>query len=201
MVRTGRPRSFDREEAIDAAMKLFWEQGYEPTSLSQLREGMGGLSSASFYGAFESKEALFREVVARYIATYGQSTASLKDDSLPPREAIELALRRSARMQTEASHPPGCLVILGSSNCSPESRHIDALLAEERARNRHGIQRHVERAVAQGELPPGTDTVGLAAMFNIFLLGIAFDVKDGVPFRDIDAAITALMRRWDNPAV
>lgn len=197
MARTGRPRAFDRDAAIDGAMTLFWAQGYEPTSLAQLKTKMGGLSPASFYAAFGSKEALFREVVERYLATHGQATASLKDEALPPREAIELALRRSARMQTAASHPPGCLIILGASNCSPENRHVEALLAEERARNRRGIQHHVERAKANGDLSPTTDTMTLADMFNTFLVGIAFAVRDGAQLGDLDAAITALMRVWD----
>lgn len=61
MPRTGRPRAFNRDEAVAAAMLLFWEYGYESTSLAQLRAGMGNISAASFYAAFESKEALFRE--------------------------------------------------------------------------------------------------------------------------------------------
>lgn len=200
MPRTGRPRTFDRDSAIHAAMTLFWAQGYEPTSLAQLRESMGGLSSASFYAAFTSKEALFREVVDQYIASYGQVTASLKDDRLTPRDAIETALRKSAAMQTAKSHPPGCLIMLGASNCSPENRQVEALLVQERQRNRQGIERHVERAKANGDLSPATDTIAIARTFNIFLTGMSFEARDGVPLSQIDAAITSLMGLWDQAA-
>ncbi|MCP5586822.1 TetR/AcrR family transcriptional regulator, partial [Klebsiella pneumoniae] len=81
-------------------------------------------SSASFYAAFTSKETLFQDVVDRYIGSYGQVTASLKDDTLAPRNAIETALRKSAAMQTAQSHPSGCLIMLGASNCSPENRQV-----------------------------------------------------------------------------
>lgn len=200
MPRTGRPRTFDRDAAIDAAMMLFWAHGYEPTSLSQLRTSMGGLSSASFYAAFTSKEALFLDVVNRYIGSYGQVTSSLKDDTLTPRNAIETALRKSAAMQTAKSHPPGCLIMLGASNCSSENRQIEALLAKERQRNRQGIERHVERAKANGDLSPTTDTIAVARTFNTFLTGMSFEVKDGVPLSQIDAAITSLMGLWDRAA-
>ncbi|MBT2246033.1 TetR/AcrR family transcriptional regulator [Sphingobium sp. BHU LFT2] len=200
MPRTGRPRAFDRNAAIDTAMMLFWAQGYEPTSLAQLRESMGGLSSASFYAAFTSKEALFHEVVDRYIRSYGQVTASLKDDTLAPRDAIEMAMRKSAAMQTAQSHPPGCLIMLGASNCSPENRQVEALLALERERNRQGIERHVARAKANGDLPPSTDTVAMARMFSTFLSGMSFEARDGVPLLQIDAAITSLMSFWDEAA-
>ena len=79
MSRTGRPREFDRAEALDAALRLFWQQGYEATSISQLIDAMGGISTASFYATFYSKEALFREAVRRYaydgIELYALDTA------------------------------------------------------------------------------------------------------------------------------
>lgn len=71
MPRTGRPRTFNRDEAVAAAMILFWEYGFESTSLAQLKAAMGDISSASFYAAFKSKEDLFREVIDRYISMYG----------------------------------------------------------------------------------------------------------------------------------
>lgn len=135
MARTGRPRAFDREKALDAAMILFWEQGYEPTSLNQLKAAMGDISPASFYAAFGSKEALFDEVVLRYQSSYGRVTASLKDETLPPREAIETALRLSAKMHSDKTHPPGCLMILGASNCAPDNRHVDDVLAADRTKS------------------------------------------------------------------
>jgi TetR/AcrR family transcriptional regulator, copper-responsive repressor len=200
MARTGRPREFDRDKAIDAALTLFWGQGYEPTSLHQLKDCMGGISTASFYAAFRSKEALFREAVTRYLETYGQATASLRDALLSPREAIETALRRSARMQTAASHPPGCLIVLGASNCSPENRHIDALLMSERGRNRQAIEAQVARAAANGALRPSADTATLARAFSVFLHGMSFEAKDGATCEELDASITRLMRLWDEAA-
>lgn len=197
MARTGRPREFDRDQAVEAAMLLFWAQGYEPTSVHQLRDCMGGISAASFYAAFGSKEALFREAVTHYLETYGQATASLMDVSLPPREAIEMTLRRSARMQTTAAHPLGCLIVLGASNCSPENRHIEALLMSERTRNRRAIEGHLARAVASGELPLTADAAMLARVFSSFLHGISFEAKDGAGWEDLDASITKLMRLWD----
>ena len=112
MPRTGRPRHFERDDALEAAMQLFWRQGYESTSLDQLKQVMGGLSAASFYGAFGSKESLYREALARYLDTHGQVIAALHDETLAPRTALEQALRRSARMQTDVQLPTGCMIVL-----------------------------------------------------------------------------------------
>lgn len=197
MARTGRPRGFDKDDAVQQAMHLFWEQGYEATSLAQLKAAMGGISAASFYAAFGSKEALFRDALDRYLRTHGQATAPLLDAGLPPRDAVERALRGSARMQTDAAHPLGCLVVLSTTTCSPENRHLQARLAEERQRNRNGLRACVERAVDRGELPTDTDTAALAAVLDTFLVGLAIQARDGIPLAALDAAVSAMMGVWD----
>ena len=197
MPRTGRPRGFDRDAAVQQAMQLFWAQGYEATSLAQLKAAMGDIAPASFYAAFKSKDALFREVVDRYLATHGQVTAPLFDPAVPPRMAVEQSLRASARMQTDGTHPLGCLVVLSTNTCSPESRHLQAMLATERQRNRTGLRACLQRAVDAGELQRDTDVSGLAATFDAFLTGISIEARDDVSLPSLDAGITELMRLWD----
>ena len=197
MPRTGRPREFDRDHALGAAMRLFWRQGYESTSLDQLKKAMGGLSAASFYGAFGSKERLFREALEQYLGTHGRVTAPLHDDALRPREALEAVLRRSARMQTEADLPGGCMVVLSAVNMSPENAHLQALVAMERGRTRDGIRRRVAQAIKSGELHPGTDVEGLAMLADALLVGMSVQSRDGVTGAAIDAAVSTLLRLWD----
>lgn len=197
MARTGRPRRFDRDAALGSAMLVFWDLGYEAASLAELQAAMGGISAASFYAAFGSKEALFREAAERYVATHGQVTAPLNDPGLPPRTAVEGTLRASAAMQADPSHPAGCLVVLAASACSVANRHVQALLAAYRERNRTGFRACVARAVAAGELPGDTDVQGLATLFNTFLNGLSTQARDGVALADLDAGVTAAMRVWD----
>lgn len=198
MAKMGRPRTFDRDEAINQAMLLFWEYGYESTSLSLLKAGMGGISAPSFYAAFGSKEALFKEVVIRYIDTYGQVRMSLWDQTLSPKEAIELTLRRSAKMQTECSHPPGCLLVLSASVCSPEHDHIQKLLADARGQVRQGFAACIQRAIDNGELASEKDPAVMAAMFDSFLSGFSTLARDGVPLSVLESSITQLMKVWDS---
>lgn len=200
MARTGRPRGFDRDEAVDQAMMLFWQHGYESTSLAQLKEGMGGISAPSFYAAFTSKEALFQEVLERYLATYGQNSVYLRDTSLAPRAAIEQVLRSSAKMQTDRAHPPGCLMVLSGTTCSKENVQLQEALAEDRARNRKGFETCVRRAVESGDLPSGANVAGLAMMFDAFLLGMSAQAREGASLAKLNASITQLMSIWDGLA-
>lgn len=199
MAQMGRPRTFDRDVAITQALHLFWEHGYDATSLSQLKTTIGGgITAPSFYAAFGSKQALFKEVIDLYLNTHGRVTESLFDTSLPPKEAIELTLRRSAKMQCEPDHPKGCLVALGMmSTCTEESKTISQPLAQTRALNRAAMVACVERAIALEQLPATVDASALAAVFDSFLLGLSTLARDGVSVEILDAAVTGVMRCWD----
>jgi len=199
MARTGRPRGFDRDTALDQAMLLFWRLGYEAASLAHLKAAMGGISAASFYAAFGSKEALFREAAARYLDTHGQVTAALRDPALPARQAIEQTLRASARMQTDPAHPPGCWLVVAAGMCAPEHQGVQDMLTAQRTRTRAAMRACLARGDAAGDLPAGADAAGLAVTFGAFLNGISIQARDGVTLQELNAAITQLMRIWDIP--
>lgn len=197
MAQMGRPRQFDRDTALTSAMHLFWENGYEATSLSQLKAELG-ISAPSFYAAFGSKEALFQETVALYLQRHGTVMACLWDGQLAPRDAIELALRSSARMQCEAGHPKGCMVALGVMSAgAADKAAVTAALTAARARNRAGLLECVQRGIAQGELAITTDAVAMSALFESFLIGLSTLVRDGVPLENLEAAVTQVLRLWD----
>ena len=197
MARTGRPRGFDRNEAVTHAMHMFWEHGFEGVSLDQLRRSMGGISSASFYAAFGSKEALYREALDKYLGTHGGVMSALRDQSLPPRLRLEQALRRSAEMQTAPSHPAGCMVALSSTICSASGASIQALTISERAANREAIRACVTAGIDDGTLRRHTDPAGLSTLFEGLLVGLSIQARDGVSFEDIDAAVTHALSAWD----
>lgn len=198
MAKMGRPRTFDRDQAVEQALHLFWQHGYDATSLAQLKSGLGGgISAPSFYAAFGSKEALFNECVERYLATYAQVTECLWDESLPPRLAIETALRRSARMQCEDGHPRGCMVALGVMSApSPDNARVADGLTRSRQRTRAGLVACVQRGIDAGELPEGTPADALATVFDSFLQGVSILARDETPHEVIEAAIDRVMQVW-----
>lgn len=198
MAQMGRPRTFDRDEAIRQAMTIFWQYGYESTSLAMLKSNLGnGITAPSFYAAFGSKEALFEEVVECYASTYGQVNDCLWDDTTEPREAVELALRRSAKMQTEPGHPSGCLIALSVNTCSPANDHIRKILAVQRERTRAGFLRCVTRAKEAGRLSADTNVRALAITLHSFELGLSTEARDGASGEELDAAVSAVMKVWD----
>ena len=197
MARTGRPRGFDRDNAVTQAMHLFWEYGYEGVSLEQLRQSMGGISSASFYAAFGSKQALYRTAIDKYGATHGKVMLVLHDEGLLPRERIEQALRRSAEMQTDPAHPTGCMVTLSSTICSVDGRSVQALTLAERAANREAIRACVDAAIKDGTLRHDINPAGLTTLLDGILVGLSIQARDGVTHEDLDAGVTQALAAWD----
>ncbi|MBB2895616.1 AcrR family transcriptional regulator [Pseudomonas sp. AS2.8] len=180
-------------------MLLFWRYGYEATSLTRLKAAIGGgITAPSFYAAFGSKEALFREVVARYMETHGRVNDPLFDEALAPREAIASALSRSARMQCDERLPKGCLVALGTlGSYADEDSSLPLPLREARARIRAGLLACVRRGIARGDLAVGTDASALATLFEGLLLGISPMARDGVALPVIEGAIALALTLWD----
>src|SRR6266404_467975 len=111
----GRPRAFDIEKALERALQVFWEKGYEGTSLSDLTEAMG-INRPSLYATFGNKESLFKKVLDRY----GSGPAAFMREALEmpsARAAVERLLRGTADLVTGSSNPPGCLAVHAALSC------------------------------------------------------------------------------------
>ncbi|MHC5261509.1 TetR/AcrR family transcriptional regulator [Streptomyces sp. UC4497] len=193
----GRPRAFDTEAVLEAAMLLFWEQGYEATSLAQLRAATG-LSSASLYGAFGSKEGLFKQVVEHYMKGPGSVTDIIEDETVSPREAVNGLLHRSIDMQADSSHPTGCLIALAGTMRAPGDEHAEvcATVAAQRRADRVRIRACVERGITAGELDTDADVDAVTTMVHGFLLGLSTQLRDGVAAATLHSAVDVLLLNW-----
>jgi AcrR family transcriptional regulator len=178
----GRPRSFDREQALEQAMNAFWARGYENTSISQLTEVMG-IAPPSLYAAFGDKRALFDEAAACYCDQLGAQM----DNALAAgtaRTAIERVLRTTADFHSAGGHPRGCLAM------------SEPLLAEHRAELRAAISARIARGVTDAELPESTDVDGLAEFVMVLLAGMSDRARDGATTAQLEATITQAMVSW-----
>ncbi|MDA3626509.1 TetR/AcrR family transcriptional regulator [Saccharopolyspora sp. WRP15-2] len=191
----GRPRSFDREAALQAAMLLFWERGYEATALSDLTRAMG-ISSPSLYAAFGSKEALFREA----IALYNSAEEAVGEHSLQKhptaRQAIEAMLRDNADAYVDPSTPRGCMVVLSATNCGPDNQRVQEFLAECRESDYRAVHSRLERAVAEGDVPAGADIAAIASFYLTVLQGLSIQARDGCSRETAHAIIDCAMVAW-----
>jgi AcrR family transcriptional regulator len=196
MADRGRPRRFDRAEALRRAMAVFWQRGYEGTSLADLTAAMG-IKRPSLYAAFGCKEALFREAVALYEAAEGQATARALRDAPSARAAVEAMLRANAAAYASPDRPPGCMVVLGAMLGTPECQAVRDHLAARRREAQTAVRRRLEEGIAQGELLPGTDTAALAAFYTTVLQGLSIQARDGASGQALGAIVDCAMAAWD----
>lgn len=191
----GRPRSFDREAALERAMLLFWRRGFEATSISDLTAEMG-ITPPSLYAAFGDKERLFLEAVQRYLDQSSGCSDAIFAEEATARGAVDRLLRSAAETLTRADRPSGCMVVTAATNCCPESAGIQADLARHRAAGAERLRARIARGVAEGELPPDTDVAGLETFYTTVLQGMTVQARDGASRETLLAAATAAMRAW-----
>jgi AcrR family transcriptional regulator len=192
----GRPRTFDRHAALVAALELFWERGYEGTSLSELTARMG-ISAKSLYAAFGSKEALFRETVAYYNDPRRSPTTRALRDKPTARSAVEAMLRDNAHLYTDPATPSGCFIVLAGTTYTPASEPVRDLLSDLRCRDLEGLQQRLDEATTTGELPRHLEPAALARFVITILQGLSIQARDGASPEQLNAVVDHAMRAWD----
>lgn len=197
MPKRGRPSRFDREEALQRAMELFWARGYEGVTLDDLQVAMGGITPPSFYHAFGSKEQLFLKAADLYLATIGDPTVQALEEGETARESVEAMLRLTAESISVPGKPHGCLLVLGATNCAPSNKGPQDYLHAIRQRAPQVIEQRMNRGVTEGDLPPELDTAAIAAFYATLIHGLGVRAGDGASREALMAAVDGGMAAWD----
>jgi AcrR family transcriptional regulator len=177
-------------------MDVFWEHGYEATSISDLTAAMA-INSPSLYSAFGSKEQLFREAVAYYNDTLGATAAAELREQPTAREAISAVLRHHAGVFCDPDNPRGCMIVLAANSCSDRARSVHQYLAEWRMELERDFRDRIERGIADGDVPAGADAAAIAAFYNSVNHGMAIQARDGADQQKLSSIAEAAISAWD----
>jgi len=172
----GRPREFNTEQALDAAVMAFWRQGYQATSLSDLSNAMS-INRPSMYAAFGDKEQLFLKALERYQQTIaGPLSATLQED-VDTKSAISCLLQRTAEIHTDTALPRGCFIVNSTLECCGWSDTLEQKLAEHHALTEAAIYERLQKGQLEGEIAPDRDVHAMAQFYNGVMQGMAVLAK------------------------
>lgn len=195
--RTGRPRGFDRTVALEQAMLLFWERGYDTVSIRDLTDAMG-ITPPSLYAAFTDKQTLFEEAVDTYAHRYGSYIQEAIEAEPTAHRAVRRLLTQSAIQQTLPGRPAGCLILNGATNHTSASAS-ETVAASLRARRSHTetlIEGMIRTDIGRGALPSETDAHALATFSVAVWQGLSQLARDGHDRQDLESVVATAMSTW-----
>lgn len=191
----GRPRAFDREQALGIALDLFWRHGFDGTSIQQLTSAMG-ISPPSLYAAFGSKDGLYREVIQLYLSRHTSFMNYLLDEKISARHAVERALLAAARQFCAPGHAPGCMISTAGLQTSADNERMAAEITSLRLAAQQIVYARLEAARKSGELPAKTDITSLAAFFAMVSQGMSVQAQDGAKEIALKRMVKLAMKAW-----
>jgi AcrR family transcriptional regulator len=191
-VKMGRPREFNEDAAVDAAMRVFWEKGYEGTSLDDLTQAMR-INRSSLYSTFGDKESLFRRVIARY---QSGPLCFLPNALAEPgaRAVVEALLRFTVKFLIDPSHPRGCLSLQGGMACGSGNEDVQQAMVDWRSHGLLLLRKRMQRAKAEGDLPKDVDPNDLARLVMILMNGLSVQAVNGATPAEMNRAVTLALK-------
>jgi AcrR family transcriptional regulator len=191
----GRPREFDRDAALEAAMLLFWRKGFSTTSMNELCDAMG-VRSPSLYAAFGSKEALYLEAMEHYVRTIGPPVWDKLLEAATARASVENVLLAGIETLPESQvTPAGCMAMLAAVGDEWPAAIID-IARNIRLEVLGKLRTRLETGVSEGELPPSTDIDGLSRFYLGVFQGMAIQARDGATAAELRGLAAAAMAAW-----
>ncbi len=173
-------------------MRVFWDKGYEGTSLDDLTSAMG-INRSSLYATFGDKEQLFRKVIQRYSSgPLGFLTQALEKPTAAA--VVEALLKGGVKFLADPGHPRGCLSLQGGLTCGTGAENVKNGLTELRNSGTHLIQRRLQRAQKERDLPPNVDPKDLARYITALLNGLSIQVVNGATESEMNRTVDLALR-------
>lgn len=191
----GRPRKFDKDLALDTALKVFMQKGYEATSLTDITKALG-INRPSVYAAFGNKEELFAQALGRYI----QGPIAYLNDVLSEktsRDVVRVMLMKSVELIVSgAEQPRGCLAVQSSISSELAAAGIQQNIVNGLHQIEVNIKNRFDRAIAEGDLPNDTDSWLLTKYVTTLHKGLSIQASNGANEEELRGIVEIALKSW-----
>lgn len=192
----GRPKCFDEQQALHKAMLLFWEFGYEATSMSDLTKALN-LTAPSIYSSFGDKSQFFYACLAYYLKHEACSLDIIFQQAKTAKIAIELYLHENLKKLVQQNKPTGCMLVTATINCSQEHAPIQHDLLLKRQQVKERIYQRLEQGIKDGDLNPQADLQAMADYYSTVSQGLTMQARDGVGLKQLQNVVALAIKTWD----
>jgi AcrR family transcriptional regulator len=191
-LRMGRPRGFDEDAALEAAMRVFWEKSYEGATIADLTEAMG-INRSSMYAAFGDKESVFHRVMERY--REGRMTyirQALAQASL--REVVAGLIYGTAEFLASPGNPRGCLLIQGALACGADAERVKLAMIDWRRSGEAVLKKRLHQAQSKGELQREFQPADFARYLSSIMAGLGIQAANGATRAELRRVASIALR-------
>lgn len=187
-----RPREFDEEKALDAAMQVFWEKGFEATSLSDLTSRMG-IQRPSIYSTFGDKKELFEAALRKYTSSHAAYIRNKLQSSSSVKEAFRAFFENMVEKEYGQTPNWGCFCINSMVELSPHDEKFEVLTREHQMYLSVIFQETIDRGLRSGELDPTINAKSLAQTLVISLIGLTVIMKSRPERSFVDNSVKVIL--------
>lgn len=165
----GRPKTFEDSEVLEKAKKIFWDKGYEATTLNDLIEGMG-ISRQSMYNTFGNKHNLFIQCLQCYIEDLHKMLREIIDDQSLNIEVRTHKLIDFIQSITDGEHSPGCMLNATISELAQKDEEVKKILDQKYLEKSKMLQEFFQDALDKNEIKSKLSAQDLSHLFDSILL-------------------------------
>lgn len=200
----GRKRAFNKEEALNKAMTVFWENGYAGTSLSDLTVALG-INKPSMYAAFGNKEALFESALNHYLSNFRAPVVGrlLEPADSPLKGRVRALLLGVLGVVASPDHPKGCFYTKTcyEADSAALPSELTSLMHELEQRNAKILLEILEAEQHKGELPKTFNVEVFARYLLTVMSGLSVQAKNGNSREELEAVVNMVVESLPFPSV
>ncbi|MFT4021197.1 MAG: TetR/AcrR family transcriptional regulator [Acinetobacter sp.] len=192
----GRPKCFDEQQALEKAMLLFWEYGYEATSINDLTQALD-ITAPSLYSTFGDKASLFYRCIDYYLEYEACPIVPIFAQAKSAKVAFEIYLYNNIQRLVQPNKPSGCMLVVAAVNCSEQTHAVQQKVLEKRLQEKDKLAQRLQQAVQDGDLARNAPINEMTDFYATVLQGLTLQARDGATQAQLHKVVQHAMRLWD----